>query len=208
VQGHELIETAAAVVLVAAGLFVVPASAWALANSRHRSPPVNVSPARDLTGMSLGSTTLLIAAALSLAAAVIHFAAVPPHLDEFPPYAYAFALLGIAQVVLAVGLVRRWEHVRTLSIVLSVGVVAVWVMSRTVGLPIGAEPWEAEPIAFADVVATAFEIALIALLLVRPQATAIVRSAYVAIVPIVGVIGVVTLIAIAALGGDGGHVHG
>src|SRR5690348_8712719 len=104
-HSQELTEAVAAVVLVVSGMVFVPASLWLYVRRYPReASPTDGPPAA--AGMSLQRTTLLIAAAVSLAAAVIHFAAVGPHLEEFAPYAYAFAILGVVQVVLAFGLIR------------------------------------------------------------------------------------------------------
>lgn len=208
-HSHELVETAAAIVLVIAGLVFVPASLWLYL---HRAAPDSrrVAAQAGPVGISVDQTLILGAAALSFGAAAIHFAAVGPHLEEFAPYAYAFAILGVAQVVLGVGLVRGWPRTVELSIVVSLAVVAVWVVSRTVGLPFGPEPWHSEEIGIADIVASAFEIGLVALLAVR-RLTARVpssrlaplrESAYALLVPVSGLIGLITLLAVAALMGS------
>jgi hypothetical protein len=41
-------------------------------------------------------------------------------------------------------------------------VLAIWALSRTTGLPVGPEPWTAEPVGFLDLACGAYEVAIIA----------------------------------------------
>ena len=48
--------------------------------------------------------------------------------------------------------------------IVNVGVIAVWLVSRTTGLPFGSQPWIPEPVGFADLFATSFEVVLVVLI--------------------------------------------
>lgn len=210
-EGHELTESIAAVVLVISGLVFVAASWWA-----YRGHQTDVRGDRSTAATSEADAAamtpplLIVAAALSVGAASIHFAAVPPHMDEFPPFAYAFAMLAVAQLVSAVGLIRGWPLVRAATVVISVGVIGVWIVSRIIGLPVGAEPWVPEEVGLADTISSLFEAAIVMLVIsasARPtwrseRARRVGASIYVALIPALGLVMVVTLIAVAALGGE------
>ncbi len=107
----------------------------------------------------------VIAAMLSLSAAGIHFAVITDHLEEDVLFGALFFALGWFQLVWAqVYLVWPRSSVARLALLVNLGAVLVWVLSRTVGLPIGPQAWLPEQIALTDVLATAFEISLIGLL--------------------------------------------
>jgi hypothetical protein len=92
-----------------------------------------------------------------LGAAVIHAAQAPGHLAwwaagvTFVVLAAAQALLGAA----AVAGVDRW--VWLLAQVVSLAAIGLWALSRTVGLPVGPEAGEPEPVGRADLAAVALE---------------------------------------------------
>ena len=217
-QGHQLLEAAAAVVLVIGALVFVPASVIVYVRSAgHGAGAI-----RAVVSMPVDPDKLLdraiavIAAAMSFGAATIHFAAVQPHLEEFVPYAIAFGALGVGQLGLGFALLRGWPLAQAASVVLSIGVLGVWVLSRTVGLPWGPEPWVPEAIGSPDVISSVFEAAIAGLLVAGPlyrrpsRATLerVARSIHVALVPISGIVVVITLIAVAALLGEGGTARG
>jgi hypothetical protein len=131
-----------------------------------------------------------------LAPAGIHFAVIPDHVGEYLPYGLAFAALAWFQAAWALAYFR-WPSAPAgrVGVAVNAGVVLVWTWSRTVGLPFGPEPGVPEALGFPDICATAFEVALVALLavaLVDPAlarvpttfavAAALVGSAIVAIV--------------------------
>jgi hypothetical protein len=110
----------------------------------------------------------VIAAGLSLAAAGIHFAVISEHLEVDVAEGVFFFGIGAFQAIWAQAyLLRDSRRVAQVAAVVNVAVVAIWIVSRTVGLPIGATPWVPEPVGFADLLATSFEIGLVALLLPR-----------------------------------------
>ena len=112
-------------------------------------------------GVPVGQLTL---ASLSAVAAGIHAWVVPEHYDEYAPFGLFFAVLGFAQAGWAVGVLRRPTRIlQVAGIALSTGLLTLWALSRTAGLPIGPEPWEAEPAALLDVVASIAELGIIVL---------------------------------------------
>ena len=116
--------------------------------------------------ISVTTTAAAVAATLSTGAAAIHFAVVPQHVEEFAPFGVAFIAVAWFQVTWAqLYLVRQTRLVAAGGAVASVAIAAVWLLSRTVGLPVGPQPWIPEPIGALDVFATAFELALVGVLL-------------------------------------------
>ena len=163
-----------------------------------------------------GRWTAVLAAGLSLGAAAIHFGVIGEHFAEYPPYGVAFAALAWFQVGWAIAyLASPVGRVASAGALVNVGAIVVWALSRTVGLPIGPEPGELEPVGPLDLLASAMELALIALLVwnfagnrvrLRPSlsatsATAIVGSGLLLIV-------VSTSAAFAAAGADGHGTEG
>jgi hypothetical protein len=163
-----------------------------------------------------GRWTAVLAAGLSLGAAAIHFGVIGDHFAEYPPYGVAFAALAWFQVGWAIAyLAAPARRVAAVGAAINAGAIVVWLLSRTVGLPIGPEPGELEPVGPLDVLASAMELALIGLLLwnlagnrirLRPalsatSATAVVGSGLLMIV-------VSTSAAFAAAGADGHGAEG
>jgi hypothetical protein len=88
------------------------------------------------------------------------------HLEEDVLFGVLFFALGWFQLVWAqVYLLWPRRSVALLAIVINLGAVAVWIMSRTLGLPIGPQAWVPEQVGFADLLASSFELSMIALLL-------------------------------------------
>ena len=101
-------------------------------------------------------------AALSVGSAAIHFAVIPDHLEEWWAFGLAFALLGWFQAVWPiVYLDRPTRRLAWIAIVVNLATVVVWAWSRTAGLPVGPEPGMPEAVGAADLIATAFELALV-----------------------------------------------
>ena len=117
------------------------------------------------SSVTFGQWTATVAMALSLGAAAIHFAVIGEHFEEYPPYGVAFTALAWFQVGWAVSwVVERRRPLALASIVVNGGALVVWAVSRTVGLPIGPEPGELEPIGPLDILAGVLEVTLIAIL--------------------------------------------
>jgi hypothetical protein len=97
-------------------------------------------------------------ALLSLGAAGIHFAAAAQHVDQAWYQATASGVVAWLQVASAVAVLVRPSRRLLLGIAMgNAAVIGGWVMSWTVGLPLGHDAGEAEPVAFMDAVATTFE---------------------------------------------------
>jgi hypothetical protein len=108
-----------------------------------------------------------------LGAALIHAAQAPSHLAEWWAAGVAFVVLAAAQALLgaaaAAGADRRvWRLAQAVSL----AAIGLWALSRTVGLPVGPEAGEPEPVGRADLAAVALEAAtvLAATLLAWPGA--------------------------------------
>lgn len=117
------------------------------------------------SAVPFGRWTAALAGGLSLGAAAIHFAVIGDHFAEYLPYGVAFAALAWFQVAWAVAyLFERNRLIALAAILVNAGALAVWADSRLVGLPIGPQPGELEPVGPLDLAAGALEIGLIALL--------------------------------------------
>lgn len=116
--------------------------------------------------LSVGAASLV---ALSGGAGTIHLAVAAAHYREFPLYGVFFVSLGLAQIVWSALVVIRGlsRPLLLTAAVGSAGIAALWVISRTSGVPIGPEPWVPESVSFASVVATAFELMLVAFALLK-----------------------------------------
>jgi hypothetical protein len=112
-------------------------------------------------------------AILSTGAAVVHFAVVAEHLDEWWLTGLFFIVVALFQLVWALLVLLRPSSLVYLSgAVINALVVVTWIVSRTSGVPVGPEAGEPESIGFPDVLATAYEVLLVALvvaLVLRPQ---------------------------------------
>lgn len=106
-----------------------------------------------------------IAMTLSLGSAAIHFSVVGQHFSEYPPFGVAFVALAWFQVGWAVGwLLGGRRPFALVAIAVNGGALVVWVASRWIGLPIGPEPGELEPVGPLDLLAAVLELGLIGLL--------------------------------------------
>jgi hypothetical protein len=116
-----------------------------------------------------------VAAGLSLLAGLVHAWAGPEHAREWWAYGLFFAAAAAAQGVYGLilwtqGIEVRggWPAVRVpvyaAGILGNVGIIAVWLVSRTVGVPIGPEAFETEPVGALDAASKTLELALVAVL--------------------------------------------
>jgi hypothetical protein len=103
-------------------------------------------------------------ALLSVGAAVIHFAVIAQHLDEWWLTGVFFIVVALFQLAWAVA-VLAWPSrlVYAVGAVVNALVVITWIVSRTTGVPVGPEAGEPEAVGFADVLATGFEVLLVAI---------------------------------------------
>jgi len=109
------------------------------------------------------SRPLLVGVALlSLGASAVHFAVMQQHFNEYFLFGLFFSVVAWLQAAWALGVViapSRW-----LLLAGGMGnllVIGIWLVSRTFGLPIGPESGEPESAAFADILTTAFEAAVV-----------------------------------------------
>jgi hypothetical protein len=109
----------------------------------------------------LGFETYAVAYAATGAAA-IHFAVIVEHFEEWWGFGLFFVSIAVAQLAWAVAVVASRSRPLILSgVVGNAAIVALWILARTAGTLVGPEPHAPEPIAAADSVATAFEIAIV-----------------------------------------------
>lgn len=114
----------------------------------------------------------VIAAVLIAVAAGVHLPQAGAHVTEDLAEAGFFALVGAAQLAVAVALVRRPGRRALLGAVAAgLGPAAVWLWSRTTGLPVGPLPGVPDVASASDLLATGAEV-----LAVLVAATAVGRS--------------------------------
>jgi hypothetical protein len=109
-------------------------------------------------------------AVASAAAATIHFAVIDQHFAEYWLFGVFFVAVALAQLGWVVAVLSNPTLTVYVVGALGNGLIAMtWVISRTTGLPFGPGAGEPEPVGIADVVSTAFELAIVAgtLLLLR-----------------------------------------
>jgi hypothetical protein len=119
-----------------------------------------------------GATKLLLVV-LSAAAGIIHLAMVPSHWGESVIEGLGFALVGWAQLALAVVLfVRPTPTVVRAGMVATYAFLAVWVVSRVWGLPFGEHSGHPHDPSFVDLACVGIEVAFVVVagaVLVRPR---------------------------------------
>jgi hypothetical protein len=102
---------------------------------------------------------LRVVVALSLlGAAVIHAAQTPSHVEDWWAAGIVFVTLAAVQAVLGVAALAVTDRgLYAAAIVVSVVTITLWAGSRTIGLPVGPEVGQPEPVGRADLVATLLE---------------------------------------------------
>jgi hypothetical protein len=195
VAWHYAIQTVAAVLLLAIGAPLL----WAASRGRGHHTEAHATPAtkRDIT-----TPLLLIASVLSCGAGAIHIAVVPEHLTESAPEGTAFAVLALFQLATgALLLLGSWDRRRVAIIAVNLGATLMWAITRTTGVPFISELASPEAIAVRDLVATAFEVGIVVVLLGLPRVTAranrFASIAPMGLVPVLGLVGIFTLLAVA-----------
>jgi hypothetical protein len=104
----------------------------------------------------------VVAALTLLGAAVIHAAQTPSHVEEWWAAGIVFVTLAAVQAVLGVAALAITDRgLYAAAIVVSVVTITLWVGSRTIGLPVGPEVGQPEPVGRADLVATLLEAATV-----------------------------------------------
>src|SRR5690242_11375001 len=100
-----------------------------------------------------------VVAAASVAAAAIHFSVIGEHFHEMWYFGVFFVLVAWAQLAWAAAVILRpSRRVLAAGVALQVLLVVIYVWSRTTGLPVGADPWQPEAVAFLDVLSTVLEV--------------------------------------------------
>lgn len=132
------------------------------------APPVAVRP-RVRSRPDAGARTAVAFA--SFIAAAIHGAVVPHHLQEAWLFGLFFLVTAGLQLWWGIA-VQRDASPRLLAAGAagSALLAALWIVSRTAGLPIGVQPWRPEAVGAIDVVATAAEILIVAVVMQQRRA--------------------------------------
>ncbi|WP_457206584.1 hypothetical protein [Nocardioides sp. P5_C9_2] len=148
--------------------------------------------------------------------AAIHAAVMPEHVEEWPAAGVFFAILTLAELGLAVGvLLLPRAGVLLACAAASGGPLLLWLVSRTAGMPFGPEIGVPEPVGLADVAACALEVLTLVLAVALLRGWAVgravgtsvdgVRLALVAVVAVtaLGVAGSsISWVSVTAPGGD------
>lgn len=122
----------------------------------------DLAPSRVPAATDLTSVLSKVAAVLAVAGGLIHLAVVRHHLD-YAVIAAGFALMGGAQLLVAVGLfTRSTSRSRLAGFLLHAGIVVTWLLSRTVGLVIVPGAEGGVPFGVADTTANVFALGVIA----------------------------------------------
>jgi len=99
------------------------------------------------------------AAMLTLGAAAIHFSVAPDHLVEFAPFGILFVVVGAVQLALApLVVLLPGRRVFATAMAVAAACLLLWGASRTVGLPVGPNPGQPEPLGLADALTGIFEL--------------------------------------------------
>ena len=161
--------------------------------------------------LEFAAWSVYLAVACSLGSAAIHLAVIEDHLRLYALFGVAFALLATFQIVWSLAYLRwRAPWLALVAVAVNLGAAAVWLGSRTVGLPIGPTPGVPEGIGAADLISTALELTLAAVLVLgasRRASGALERlrmpaaRVYVAGGYLVGAVALATTIALWSLGG-------
>jgi len=95
----------------------------------------------------------------SAGAGVIHFAVAGGHFDVGVAHGLFFAVAAWLQLAWAATLMRGDPSNRLLAwgVVGNAVIIGTWALSRTVGVPVPPDAWTAEPVSFADALATGLE---------------------------------------------------
>ena len=105
----------------------------------------------------------LALAALSLGAAAIHFAVITEHFAEYFLFGAFFSLIGWFQALWAVAyVIRPARWLIAFALLVNAATVLLWVWAHLIGLTFGPDPGRLEPTAMTDLMATAFEVVLVA----------------------------------------------
>jgi len=158
---------------------------------------------------------VLPVATLSLSVGLIHAAVAGDHFAEGILSGLFFVMVAVFQLAWAVVFASRSQRrLAALGLLVNGFVVGTWLVTRTVGLPFGAHPGVPEPMATPDILATIFEVFIVAgtAALVLPswrdtaqRTRSQVANADLAVVLALIIITMVTSYAMADISINGGH---
>lgn len=135
-------------------------------------PDAMPDPALDAYRRLQLADALRIAGFLSVAAGLIHAIAMIDHLSHFWLFGVFFLVLTYGQVLWGIALLRGRATDRRLRLgaLANLAIVAIWLVTRTLGVPIGPDAGDREPIGPMDVAAMLDQLVLVAYvgLLLRP----------------------------------------
>ena len=107
----------------------------------------------------------VIAALISAGAAAIHFAVISEHLRVWWAEGAFFVVAAAIQMLWALAvLLRPSRLLYAVGAAGNVFLAATWIVSRTMGVPLGPEAGEPEPVGFVDAMATTYELVAVAAL--------------------------------------------
>ena len=150
-EGNALVKVGSASLIALGAAALVPIAALAV---RRRDP--------DEPGERRDDPLRFAAALLAAGAAAIHFAVISEHLRVWWAEGAFFVAAATVQLLWALAVVARPTRLLyAVGIAGNAFLVLTWVVSRTVGVPLGPEAGEAEPVGFVDATATAYEIVAI-----------------------------------------------
>ena len=102
-------------------------------------------------------------AAFSLGAAFVHFAVMGEHFAMSTAHGIFFAAAAWLQLAFAMGIVLRPSRgMLWFGALLNLAIMGAWLVSRVWGVPFGTPAWQPESAQFPDVLATLFEVLLVA----------------------------------------------
>lgn len=139
------------------------------ASRNQEAPAPEVRPLRD----ARTAPPYLMLAAFSVGAAAIHASVIQPHFLDGTLYGIFFTVICGLQLLWALVITTRpSRRVLVLGAWGNLGVALLWIASRTIGLPGGSHPWEAEPVTALDATATALEVGIFLVVMLRWRAPA------------------------------------
>ena len=174
-----------------------------------RPAPQEPAPQEPAPQGTAASDAMAAAAMLSVGAAVIHALVVAEHFEESSLFGIFFVSAAVLQAAWAIALWRKPSRgLLVAGVIGNALVAAIWALSRTTGLPVGPEPWEAEPVGLADTVSTLFEAGIVVLAVVALRsrsALSFVRPVLARTLPAVTAGAAIGLTYLAAVAGGGHH---
>jgi hypothetical protein len=167
-------QIAGAILISIGGVALAPLTAPL---ARRRKPDEEV--AEDAAAEpepALAGTLRVGLAVVSIGAAVIHFGVIAQHMNEWWLTGTFFVVVALFQLAWALAvLARPSPPLYLMGAIVNALVVITWIVSRTVGVPVGPEAGEAEPIGLPDVLATSYEALLVATAAIALRAGAATR---------------------------------